>query len=125
MLPISIPNITNETTVADANVGSLKRRRLTTGAVAVSSRITNPISAMAHVNAAIWISNESNQSSPGPSSNRYCSAPTPTTMRTMPAMSRFLRASSARARLATRTSSGSWTFWAVIIMPMIPTGRLM
>ena len=60
-----------------------------------------------------------------PSSNTYCSAATPIAISTMPAMSRFLRATSARARFAARTSSGSWTLRDVIMMPMMPTGRLM
>ena len=55
-MPISIPNITNAISVADANVGSLNSRRLTTGAVAVSSRITNATSATTATNSAIRIS---------------------------------------------------------------------
>ncbi len=42
--PISIANTTPEITVPDANVGSRNIRRSTTGATAVSSRITNAMS---------------------------------------------------------------------------------
>ncbi len=125
MLPMSIAYMTPPMTVADANVLSRKMRRLTTGAFAVSSRMTNDESDTAATNDSAVMTGESNQSSRCPSSRTYCSVDTPTHIKTIPATSRFFFCTSARARLATSTSSGSWTKRSVMITPMTPIGRLM
>src|SRR5580658_2059877 len=89
MLAVSIANTTAAITVADVKVPCRKRRRLTTGEAAVSSRKTKATNDTAATAEQAVITFESNQSSRCPSSSTYWRVETKTHMSTMPAASKF------------------------------------
>ena len=61
MLAISMANITAPISVPLANTGSLKSRRFTTGALAVSSRMTNAARPKTAISTITVMTRESNQ----------------------------------------------------------------